>query len=406
MLERLACEPSVRALLRLARYNVTVLADVAAAFDPDKCGRACALDEEEEAGPSFLQAGLTKQVPKNRHFQLRCQCDGDIVMRPSRRLTINLPLGSCTANKARVTRIFTPGCAANASVCSDKLSALDARLEQCFSPRRAWTLNWARVREHHFSDFSGWTQQPVLGAPGGDLGEFLLALAVYEGRILKPLDPPTVKSLLRRFLAGTKKKSFYFSTDRNTLQEVTQQLSLDSLDLRMPPAGIRTRLLNELTTPGGNGCRYFRYMLTWPGEFEVRRELVASTIVAFFQLLWDRDDKEQLWARERLVVLNDVQREEAVVFVRSYQECLDYGIAPLVPPQCGTLPIAVLHKQAAGEMREELAEWVATLLPLGSQVEHILAAIQSLAEHHSQTTMRHAFEGKLPIYDVSFEVSI
>ena len=176
-MDELLCEPSVRALLQLARFNVSALADVAA-LDPPCGGSACV---EEEEGPSFLQAGLTKQVPKNRHFQLRCQCAGDIVMRPSRRLTVNLPLGSCTANKARVTRIFTPGCS-NASVCSDSLSKLDAHLEECFSPRRAWTLNWARVREHHFSDFAGWTQQPVLGTAGGDLGEFLLALAVYEGR--------------------------------------------------------------------------------------------------------------------------------------------------------------------------------------------------------------------------------
>ena len=83
-----------------------------------------------------------------------------------------------------------------------------------------------------------------------------------------------------------------------------------------------------------------------------------------------------------------------------------YNAAPLVPPQCGSLPLAVLHKQAVAELRMELAEWLVSLLPLGSQVEHVQTSIQSLAEHHSQTTMRRAFDGKLPIYDVSFEVSI
>ena len=36
-----------------------------------------------------------------------------------------------------------------------------------------------------------------------------------------------------------------------------------------------------------------------------------------------------------------------------------FGIlAPLVPPQCGSLPLAVLHKQAVAELRMELAEWL------------------------------------------------
>ena len=159
------CDPSVQALLRLAGNNFSVVADIASAFHKP-CGGAC-----EEDGPSFLEAELAtrRQMPKNRHFQLACRCAGDLVVRPSGRLTVNLPLGSCTSNFARVTRIYTPGCSANASVCEARMQTLDARVAKCYNTRMAWSLPWARVREHHFSDFSGWTQQPVLGTPGGDL---------------------------------------------------------------------------------------------------------------------------------------------------------------------------------------------------------------------------------------------
>lgn len=119
---------------------------------------------------SFLESSAGRAVPKNRHFTLGCRCAEDVYVKSSNVLPVNLPLSSCAANYVKVTRIYTPGCPANEThVCSERLLALDKRVQRYFAPGLAWRTRWTKVSEHHFSDFSGSTHQPILGTPGGDL---------------------------------------------------------------------------------------------------------------------------------------------------------------------------------------------------------------------------------------------
>ena len=46
----------------------------------------------------------------------------------------------------------------------------------------ALKIQWASVSKHHFSAMEGRTNHPILGAPGGDLGIWLMGLAIYEAR--------------------------------------------------------------------------------------------------------------------------------------------------------------------------------------------------------------------------------
>ena len=68
--------------------------------------------------------------------------------------------------------------------------------------------------------------------------------------------------------------------------------------------------------------------------------------------------------------------------------------------------VAVLHLQAVAIMRQELTSWLATLLTDDIDRQRILDSIQSLADLHTQNTLRHAFEGRLPIYDANFLVQV
>ena len=237
----------------------------------------------------------------------------------------------------------------------------------------------------------------------------MVALAVYEGMALLTLTEPMVLGLLRKFLAASSKRTFYFSTERSSLEEIARLMRLDFLDVRLPDKEQRQRLLTELTYPGQNGCRHFRFMLAYPGEYEVRRELVVACIAAYFELLWDRDDSAQLWKRLRLVVFTEEKekaQEQAIVFVKGYQECVDYGVAPLIPPRRGRMPVALVHKQAVALLRQELSEWLGTLLTEDVNPAQILEGMQSLAELHTQNTLRHAFKGRLPVYEASLQVRV
>ena len=126
-------------------------------------------------------------------------------------------------------------------------------------------------------------------------------------------------------------------------------------------------------------------------------------------------------------------QEQAIVLIHAYQECADCahgrldlvlscppaahtrppasrcgtdGIAPLVPPRRGKMPIAVLHKQAATVMRKGLADWLYTMFTGDVDKQHVFESIQSLAELHAQNTLRHVYKGRLPVYEVSFQVRV
>ena len=70
------------------------------------------------------------------------------------------------------------------------------------------------------------------------------------------------------------------------------------------------------------------------------------------------------------------------------------------------MPVAVLHKQAVALMRSEMADWVATMLTEDVNADQILESIQSLAELHTQNTLRHTFKGRVPVYDVSLQIRV
>ena len=80
--------------------------------------------------------------------------------------------------------------------------------------------------------------------------EFVVALAVYEGMALITLTEPAVLALLRKFLSVSNKRTFYFHTERSSLEEIARLMRLDYLDVRLPEKDQRQRLLTELTYPG------------------------------------------------------------------------------------------------------------------------------------------------------------
>ena len=92
----------------------------------------------------------------------------------------------------------------------------------------------------------------MLGTPGGDLAELLVALAVYEGLAFTTLDAAAVKTMLKKFVGATKKRTLYFATSQAALLEIARRLRVDYLDVRYPPAALRQRLLEATTHVRGD----------------------------------------------------------------------------------------------------------------------------------------------------------
>jgi hypothetical protein len=65
-------------------------------------------------------------------------------------------------------------------------------------------LEWVFVEQHSFKDLDGRITGSYMGAPGGDSGEFILALHVYQ-ELMGTLDPLTDERVVTNHTL-----SFYF----------------------------------------------------------------------------------------------------------------------------------------------------------------------------------------------------
>ena len=117
---------------------------------------------------SFLQTGMTmgKSIPIQQKFDMKCMCSKEVTVPDSGKLPVDIPIGKCAATEIVVKQDET-----------GTGMTLDEVKVHIGNPLK---LQWAKVPKHHFSAVEGRTSHPILGTPG-DLGEWLIALSIYEG---------------------------------------------------------------------------------------------------------------------------------------------------------------------------------------------------------------------------------
>eukprot|EP00696_Hemimastix_kukwesjijk_P006625 gnl/Hemi2/1836_TR644_c0_g1_i1.p1 gnl/Hemi2/1836_TR644_c0_g1~~gnl/Hemi2/1836_TR644_c0_g1_i1.p1 ORF type:complete len:412 (+),score=121.59 gnl/Hemi2/1836_TR644_c0_g1_i1:84-1319(+) len=263
-------------------------------------------------------------------------------------------------------------------------------------------LHWAVSRTASFSCTDGRNTNEILGTPGGDLGEFLLALSVYEETVGMRLEPKDIAQVMINYLNYSGKKKFRMCTDTQALGALQASVNLNSLNIRNPPNNVRQQLLDGLATVDPKygatttGCRHLRAMLESPAEYFVRPELVQGTIRAFFVLMWAGHPKL------RLDVLYGKSNEVAVVNVGTGSQCFACGLAPMVSPKTNEQSMIINHADAVQAYREDLATFISRQCKTSSIVVqtfkhrmNVRAGLQFLS-----TVQRTAMG--LPFYTVTF----
>lgn len=127
----------------------------------------------------------------------------------------------------------------------------------------------------------GRATSPVVGTPGGDAGELVLALAALEQATGDGVDLDHVDRL---FAAYTEEFGrFYLHTDEHALEALEHRLaedprfaavkgSLHGVDaieelVRRPPPALQPALLDHLTAPEAVGCGHLRLAMQNPEEY-------------------------------------------------------------------------------------------------------------------------------------------
>jgi hypothetical protein len=253
----------------------------------------------------------------------------------------------------------------------------------------------------------------VIGTPGGDTGEFTLALAAYEAATGMTLEQSHIDTLLQAWLDTFGR--FYLHSDTPTINAIIPKLRADerltkALEplsepmhwrtfMRSPPAELRAAVLDHYLKPEAMGCGHLKLMTLHPERYGVRPGLVPQVMSAFWRTRWRGAPEPEY------VVLGGSHGEGAVVSVTLEEDLWTFSKVPLLSPSVDGVQMFVNHPQVARQLRAHVAEFilrVEALLPaVPRQRSALVEKVHELGQKHLEATLAVLATG-LPVFQVQF----
>jgi len=279
-------------------------------------------------------------------------------------------------------------------------------------PKELQWVKLAAVLLHaHRSCVDGRGDMGVIGTPGGDVGELVLALHALERFLGRRISAEVVDALVERVADAM--GNLYMHTDTDARDRLIAALMKDTrlstaglTDplawwrwLAAPPEHLRPIVMEYLLELPHVGCGHLRLMLEHREAYGVRPDLVREVITAFTQLRWRGA------AQLELVVLPGGHDEAAVLNVRLEGELHGTSAIPLIAPSCAEGQMFVNHPKVAAYVRHELA---AVLSEQGDLVAvapedrvSLSEVMDALGEEQAAVTLGFLAHG-LPVFEVLF----
>ena len=276
------------------------------------------------------------------------------------------------------------------------------------------TIRWVKLAGFLLngkrSCVDGRDDNAVIGTPGGDAGELLVALTALENINGRDLTDEEVRRTLTRFndiFGRCYMHSDTHATDHliaairaherlGPLAAEVEGASAWREWLLKPPPAARDDLLDLLTDPKSMGCGHLRFVMTSP-EYEVRPALTRAFLRAFHSLRWS-GAPELEW-----VILGGDHSERAVLSVRVAEPIRSWTRVPLISPQVAGQQVFISHPQVSSYARAELASFLAAEgLTRPSRERKLLAEMERLAAAQGALTLSRLAAG-LPIFEVQFD---
>ncbi len=198
-----------------------------------------------------------------------------------------------------------------------------------------------------------------VGAPGGDMGEFLLLVAALEQLHQEPRSPEWIDAALTALIDAF--SPFHMHTDEAALERFAaayapdraEQMSVEEIEevIRHPAADERERIEALLVEPDLQGCGHLNVMMHDPDGYGLDLATIQRALRVFYHRLWEGSSKVDL------EVLLGVHTEEAVVVVEHADETAPEGHAPaLVVDDNEGASIFVEHPRTRHEQRRRFLD--------------------------------------------------
>lgn len=283
--------------------------------------------------------------------------------------------------------------------------------------RHLGTVRWLRLASFLLhgrrSCVDGRDDHGVIGTPGGDAGEFALALAAYERCTGHTLTQAQMRPLMQAYVDTFGR--FYFHNDTHTINELIPRLRADERltkalaplsepmhwrnFLKSPPAEVHAPLLEHYVKSDAVGCGHLKLMMRFPERYGVRPGLVADLLAAMWGTRWGGAPEIEY------VVLTGAHQEAAVLNVVMDEELWAFSRVPLVSPNVDGHQLFVNHPQVATYLRQHVCEFllrVEDLLPVvPASRKKLVETVHALSQQHLEATLGQLAKG-LPVYEVRF----
>lgn len=244
----------------------------------------------------------------------------------------------------------------------------------------------------------------VVGVPGGNAGEFLLALSTYEDLTGIELSDDKITSIFEEYL--TEYGKFYMHTDSHALHH----MGVEESDLENPEPAKQIELLEKLTKAENIGCGHLKLAMKNPNEYGMRPDLIKGMFRAFFKSLWSGNKDVEF------VILSGEHKEGAVISVRVEAETVNKETkVPTIKPQVGELGTQtfVYHPQAVEFLRREISEGINKVIGVETggnvDVEEFGSAMIAKGNKQIEATVKVLAKdddgNKLPSFEVLYDQS-
>lgn len=251
----------------------------------------------------------------------------------------------------------------------------------------------------------------VIGTPGGDAGELLLALAAAERVGGKEVGAHEVERILGRHIDTFGR--FYMHSDTTSMNKLIVEgfrkddriapliTHIDKPEdwrnwMRAPPPAVKDAVLEHLVKPEVMGCGHLRFAMT-VAEYAVRPGLARSFLEAFHRLRWS-GAPELDW-----VVLGGEHVEGAVANVVVEGSLHSYTRVPLVSPNVAGVQMFVNHPQVTSFMRREMASFFCEVGAVDTRESALTLAIDELGGAQAGHTLSRLAHG-LPVFEIRFDL--
>lgn len=271
-------------------------------------------------------------------------------------------------------------------------------LEMLGNPGR---VEWAPFQSISFGCVDGRYANGNAYAEGGDIGELLLAMTVYEQMTTKSLTQEETSKMFADFVAHTSKSKIHMCTTQAAIDQLTEAVAAPVLDVFNPSEEYKSSLMHRIASPEFVGCDHIKMMLQQPEKYATRAALIEQLIRAFFTILWN--EYNPLRAKLELFVLKGEHVERAIVKVRTKEWCIgQQGLAPMIAARTPEASAFIMNPDVLIYSRSKLSDWFANHVDPPIHGEEMRQRMRTLGAGQSQVT-RKAMSGMLRAYTVTLK---